>query len=200
MSTNGATVAGGNSLELPPFSLEVQSLDLGPGIKAVGLELIGTENREPVTGPKAAEIWTAVVLALAAGETYSLDFFSHIVRVAEFCIAHHIGIRPAAGRCLVLHEPNAQQMRELFERFEAESFGVRVGALIRQPDTGLEADLSKRGLDAYRDAYGRYTFCGILEAEDGWFTLLSDTLWSSEAIRRIRPALLLFDVYLARPQ
>jgi hypothetical protein len=200
MSTNGATVTGGGSLELPPFSMEVQSLDLGPDVKSVGFELIGTENREPVTGPQAAEIWTAVVLALAAGEAYTIDFFSHIVRVADFCIAHHIGFRPASGRCLVLHEPKAEQLRELFARFEAESFGVRVGALLRQPDAALEDDLSKRGLEAYRDAYARYTFCGILEAYDGWFTVLSETLWSSEAIRRIRPALQPFDVYLARPQ
>jgi hypothetical protein len=199
MSTNGATV-GGSALELPPFSLEIQSLDLGPGIKSVGLELIGTENREPVTGSHAAEIWTAVALALAAGETYAVDFFSHIARVADFCIAHHIGFRPATGRCLVLQEPNAQQMRELFERFEPESFGFRVGAIVKQPDADLEAHLSKRGLDAYREAYDRYTLCGILEAKDGWFTLLSDTLWSSEVIRRVRPALLPFDVYLARPQ
>jgi hypothetical protein len=199
MSTNGAALGGG-ALELPPFSLEIQSLDLGPGIKSVGLELIGTENREPVTGRPAAEIWSAVALALAAGEAYAVDFFSHIVRVADFCTAHHIGFRPAAGRCLVLQEPNAQQMRELFERFEPESFGFRVGAIVKQPDAALEANLSKRGLDAYRQAYDRYTFCGILEAKDGWFTLLSDTLWSSEVMRRVRPALLPFGVYLARPQ
>ena len=197
MSTNGATITGGNSMELPPFSLEVQALDIGPGIKSVGLELNGTENREPVNGPQAAEIWTAVVLA---GETYTIDFFSHIVRVTEFCIAHHISFRPAGGRSLVLHEPNAEHLRELFERFEAESFGIRAGATARQPDTALEADLSRRGLDAYQLAYGRYTFCGILEVGDGWLTILSDTMWSSEAIRRVRPALLPFDVYLARPQ
>ena len=100
MSTNGATVpGGGKSLELPPFSLDVQALDLGPGIKAVGLELVETENREPVRGPKAAEIWSAAMLALMAGEMYVLDFFSHVERVAEFCDTHKISFRKAAGRC-----------------------------------------------------------------------------------------------------
>ena len=61
MSTNGATIPGESSqLELPPFSLDVQAMDLGPGIKAVGLELVETENREPVRGPQAAAIWLDV--------------------------------------------------------------------------------------------------------------------------------------------
>ena len=201
MSTNGATVTGGGSaLELPPFSLDVQALDLGPGIKAVGLELVETENREPVRGPRAAEIWSAVVPALVAGEMYVLDFFSHVERVAEFCGTHRIAFREATGRCLVVPEPSPEQLRELFERFEKETFGMRAGAAAKTPDAALEGELSKRGLDAYQDAYGRYGFCAICEPEDGWFTVLSETLWSSEVIRRVRPVLQPFDVYIARPQ
>ena len=201
MSTNGAAVTGGGSaLELPPFSLDVQALDLGPGVKAVGLELVETENREPVRGPKAAEIWSAVVPALVAGEMFVLDFFSHVERVAEFCGTHKILFREAAGRCLVVPEPSVEQLRELFERFEKETFGMRSGAAAKTPDAALEGELSKRGLDAYQDAYARYAFCAICEPENGWFTMLSETLWSSEVIRRIRPALQSFDVYIARPQ
>src|SRR5271167_1336476 len=201
MSTNGATVpGGGKALELPPFSLDVQALDLGPGIKAVGLELMETENREPVRGLKAAEIWSAAVPALVGGEMYVLDFFSHVERVAEFCSAHKISFREAAGRCLVVPEPSVEQLRELLERFEKETFGMRSGAAAKTPDAALEGELSKRGLDAYQDAYARYAFCAICEPENGWFTMLSETLWSSEVIRRIRPALQSFDVYIARPQ
>jgi hypothetical protein len=54
-------------------------------------------------------------------------------------------------------------------------------------------------LDAYQAAYERYTFCAVCEPEDGWVTLLSKTLWPSEVIRRVRPAVQRFDVYLARP-
>jgi hypothetical protein len=60
--------------------------------------------------------------------------------------------------------------------------------------------LSHRGLDAYQAAYPRYTFCAVCEPQDGWVTLLSEQLWASEVIRRARPALEPFDVYLSRPQ
>ena len=201
MSANGAAVPGGGSaMELPPFSLDVQALDLGPGVKAVGLELVETENREPVRGLQAAEIWSAVVPALTAGELYVLDFFSHVERVAEFCKLHEIAYREAAGRCLVAPEPSQEQLRELFERFEKETFGMRAGAAAKLPDVPLETELSRRGLDAYQTTYARYAFCAVCEPEDGWFTLLSETLSSGEVIRRVQPALQPFDVYIARPQ
>ena len=201
MSTNGATIGGSSSpLELPPFSLDVQAMDLGPGVKAVGLELVETENREPVRGTQAAEIWSAVVPALTADEPYVLDFFSHVDRVIEFCETHEIKYREGAGRCVVVTEPNQERLRELFERFEKETFGMRAGVAAKTPDAALEGELSKRGLDAYQEAYARYTFCAVCEVEDGWFTMLSETLWSSEVIRRVRPALQPFDVYIARPQ
>jgi len=91
-------------------------------------------------------------------------------------------------------------LRLVFERFEKETFGVRAGAKAQQEDAVLENELSHRGLDAYQAAYSRYTFCAVCEPEDGWVTLLSDKLWPSEVMRRVRPALQPFDVYLARPQ
>jgi hypothetical protein len=189
-----------NALDLPPFSLDVETLDLGPGVKAVGLELVETENREPVRGKQAAEIWSALFPALAGGEFYVVDFFSHIDRVREFCKARKIEFREAGGRCVVLPQPRQAQLLQLFERFEGETFGMRAGAAAENPDGTLEGDLSKRGVDAYQSAYERYAFCAICEPEDGWVTLLSVTLWASEAIRRIRPAVQPFDIYIARPQ
>jgi hypothetical protein len=196
----GAPGAAPGALELPPFSLDVETLDLGPGVKAVGLELIETENREPVRGKKAAEIWAAVFPALALGEFYVVDFFSHIDRVQEFCKARKIEYREAGGRCVVLPQPRHGQLFQLFERFEAETFGIRTGAAAETPDVALEGDLSKRGVDAYQSAYERYVFCAVCEPEDGWVTLLSGTLWASEVIRRVRPAVQPFDIYIARPQ
>ena len=38
MNTTGNAAPGSGALELPPFSLDVQALDLGGGVKAVGLE------------------------------------------------------------------------------------------------------------------------------------------------------------------
>jgi len=188
------------SLDLPPFSLDVETLDLGPGVKAVGLELVETENRVPVRGKPAAEIWSALFPALAGDEFYVVDFFSHIDRVREFCKARKIEFREAGGRCVVLPQPRQAQLFQLFERFEGETFGMRAGAAAENPDSALEGDLSKRGVDAYQLAYKRYAFCAVCEPEDGWVTLLSATLWASEAIRRIRPAVQPFDIYIARPQ
>jgi hypothetical protein len=199
MNTQGTAAPGSGALELPPFSLDVQALDLGGNVKAVGLELVETENREPVRGQDAAKIWSAVFPSLAGNESYAVDFFSHIERVWEFCKVREIALRDAAERCVVLPQPNQEQLRQIFERFEAETFGFRSGALAQSADAALEGDLSKRGLDAYQSAYSRYSFCAICEPEDGWVTLLSETFWTSEIIRRVRPAVQPFDIYIARP-
>jgi hypothetical protein len=188
------------ALDLPPFSLDVETLDLGPGIKAVGLELIETQNREPVRGKPAAEIWSALFPALAGDESCVVDFFSHIERVQEFCKVRKIDFRKAGARCLVVPKPRQAQLFQLFERFEAETFGIRAGSATESADAALEGDLSKRGVDAYQSAYERYLFCAVCEPEDAWVTLLSSTLWASEVIRRARPAVQPFDIYIARPQ
>jgi hypothetical protein len=200
MSATGGAPLGSGALDLPPFSLDVETLDLGAGVQAVGLELLGTESREPVRGKEAAAIWAATFPALAAKECYVLDFFSHVDRVREFCKMYEIHYRDAAERCVVLRQPTETQLEQIFERFEGETFGVRAGTGIEEPDVALEKELSRRGLDAYQAAYERYTFCAVCEPEDGWATLLSKTLWPSEVIRRVRPALQRFDVYIARPQ
>ena len=200
MNAAGNAPLGGDPLELPPFSLNVEALDLGADTTAVGLELLGTENREPVKGKEAAAIWAAVFPALAADEVFVLDFFSHVDRVRDFCNLNEIHFREAAERCVVLRQPSETQLEELFSRFERETFGVRAGAAAEVPDAALEKELSRRGLDAYQPAYDRYTFCAVCAPEDGWVTLLSKTVWPTEVIRRLRPAVQRFDVYLARPQ
>jgi hypothetical protein len=186
-------------MELPPFSLDVQALDLGNDVKAVGLELVETENREPVQGKEAAEIWSEIFPALAGGEPYGLDFFSQLDRVREFCKVHRFEWREAAERCVVIPGPNAEELREIFGRFEGETFGFRAGNMTRAADAALEGELSKRGLDAYQAVYARYTLCAVCEPADGWVTLLSETLWPSEIIRRLRPVVQRFDVHIARP-
>src|SRR5215467_12147018 len=188
-----------SELDLPPYSLDVETLDLGPGVKAIGMELVETENRGPLRGPEAVAIWSAVLPVLVAQEPFAVDFFSHLDRVRDFCNSRKIPFREATGRCIVVPQPGESQLRELLERFEGETFGLRAGSNAQQPDPELEGDLSKRGLDAYQSAYTRYTFCVVCELEDSWLTILSETLWPSEAVRRVRPALQPFDVYIARP-
>lgn len=194
-------MAGEEALpDLPLYSLDVQALDLGPGIKAIGLELIETESREPLLGPEAASIWAGALLALAGAEPFVFDFFSHLNRVRDFCIAHEIAFRETASRCLVIPQPSLEVVRQLFSRFESETFGQRAGPTAQNPDILLEGELSHSGLDAYQPAYSRYFFCAICEPSDGWVTVLSESLWPSELIRRVRPTLQPFDVYIARPQ
>jgi len=199
MSTPDVPAMGSGGLELPPFSLDVQALDLGNEVKAVGLELVETENREPVRGVEGAEIWSEVFPALAGKDPYAVDFFSHIDRVREFCKTRKIAWREAAERCIVIPSPSGQQLRQLFERFEGETFGIRAGSATQAADEALEGDLSGRGLDAYQQAYTRFLFCAVCEPEDGWATVLSEALWPSEMIRRLRPAVQRFDVHIARP-
>lgn len=186
--------------ELPLYTLDVQAMDLGTQTKAVGMELLETESREPVRGKESALIWGTALPALAAKEQLVVDFFSHLERVREFCKLQELAYREAANRCLVITPGSTEGMTKLFERFEKETFGIRVGAAAEREDPALETELSRHGLDAYQDAYTRYTFCAVCEPEDGWVTLLSEKLWASEVIRRVRPALLSQDVYLVRPQ
>lgn len=190
---------GSGALALPPYSLDVQAMDLGNEVKAVGLELVETENREPVRGKEAAEIWSEILPALAGKEALAVDFFSHLDRVRDFCKTRKIEWREAAERCLVISSPSIEELRQLLERFEGETFGIRAGSAAQSADAALEGGLSKQGLDAYQQAYERYTFCAICEPEDGWITVLSQTLWPSEIIRRVRPAVQKFDVHIARP-
>ena len=189
-----------NLPDLPPYSLDVQAMDLGSDTKAVGLELIETESREPLRGEEAASIWAAMFSALAGDEAWVLDFFSHLDRVREYCKLHEVEFREAANRCLVLRQPADEKLRGLVARFAGETFGLRCGAAVKEGDAVVESELSHRGLDAYQDAYTRYAFCAICEPDDGWVTLLSESLWPSEIIRRARPALQPFDVHIARPQ
>lgn len=195
---NGSA-SGGDSLDLPAFSLDVQALDLGTEVKAVGLELLETESREPVRGKEAAEFWAATFPLLANGEPFVLDFFSHLDRVREFCANHNIAFQEAASRSLVVSQPSQQQLHQLFERFAAETFGLRAGERTREYDGALAGELSGHGVDGYQGAYKHYSFCAVCELDDGWVTVLSERLWPSEVVRRLRPAAQSFDVHIARP-
>jgi hypothetical protein len=198
MNGPGNGAAAKDALDLPAFSLDVEELDLGADVKAVSLEILETESREPVRGQQATNFWAAVFPLLTADEPFALDFFSHLDRVRDFCAARQIAFQEAGARCIVIPQPAQDQLQQLFERFEAETFGFRAGARVRAEDAPLTNELSRRGLDAYQAAYQSYSFCAVCEFEDGWVTLLSQTIWPSEVIRRVRPAANTFDVYIAR--
>lgn len=170
------------------YLLEVEPLDMGEDVKAIGLELIQPENREPVRGADAAEIWSRVLAALSATEAWALDFFSHLERVREYCGKHNIAFRET-GKCVVIGAPDGDGLPTLLERFEGETFGVRSGGPLLAVDKELEGNLARRGVDAYHETYPNYFFCGVCDFENGFLTLLTKRIWASEVIRRVTPVL-----------
>lgn len=172
------------------YLLEIEPLDLGQDVRAMGVELTeADENREPIRGADAARIWSRVLRAVAGDETWSLDFFSHIDLIRDYCERHKIDFREATKRSLVIPGPALEILEPLIDRFQKETFGARAGELLAQGDANLEGELARRGADAYHTAFGNYFFCAICSFDDGSLVLLSQKLWASEVIRRIRPAL-----------
>ena len=172
------------------YLLDIERLDLGPDMKAVGLDLVeNDENREPARGEEAARIWSRVLAATAGAEPWALDFFSHIERVREYCDRHEIGYRETTSRSVVVPAPEAALLEALIDRFQSETFGARAGTAVSQGAPDLERDLARRGVDAYQRAFPNYFFCAICGFEDGSLVLLSEKLWASEVIRRVRPTL-----------
>lgn len=180
------------------YLLDIEPLDLGPDVRAVGLELVeADENREPVRGTDAARIWARTLAAVAASEAWALDFFSHLDRVRDFCERHQIPFREASQRSIVIPAPAIPVIESLFDRFLAETFGARAGGRVVSGDPALEGELARRGVDAYHSAFPSYFFCAVCSFEDGSLVLLSQKLWASEVIRRVRPALRdLSDIHL----
>ena len=172
------------------YLLNIEPLDLGTDVKAVGLDLVeADENREPVRGAEAARVWSRILPAIAGEKAWALDFFSHLDRVRDFCERHQIAFREVSQRSLVVPAPESAALESLIGRFQNETFGVRAGGPVNGDaggDPALEGELARRGVDAYHAAFPRYFFCAICGFEDGSLVLLSEKLWACEVIRRVR--------------
>jgi hypothetical protein len=185
----------------PLYVMEVEPLDLGADVKAVGLDLVEIESREPVHGADAAKLWAATLAALPATEPWGFDFFSHLDRVREYCRSNGIRFEEkSSGRTLVIPSPSKDALVTLVERFAGETFGIRAGAQFAAGDPALEGELAKRGVDAYHNTFKNYLFCAVCDFENGFLTLLTEKLWTSEVLRRIKPATADMPVEVARPQ
>lgn len=171
------------------IALEVEPLDLGQDVRAVGLDLIDDVDREPLRGKDAARVWSLALPAIAGKEPWVLDFFSHLDRVREFLEPRKLEYREASKRSIVISALSADVLQDLLERFETETFGMRAGSRLDSPDSVVENELARHGVDAYHTSYTEYFFCGVCNFEDGSLVILSSSLWASEIARRIRPAL-----------
>jgi hypothetical protein len=169
--------------------LEIEPLDLGQDVRAVGLDLVEGTDREPVRGEDAARVWSLALPAIAGKEPWVLDFFSHLERVREFCQTRNLEYREASKRSIVIPALQPDTLRDLFQRFETEAFGMRAGSRLGTPDPAVENELARHGVDAYHAAYPNYFFCGVCNFEDGSAVVLSGNLWASEIARRVRPIL-----------
>ncbi len=73
--------------------LDVEPLDLGPDVRAVGLELTeADENREPVRGIDAARVWSRVLRATAANEIWALDFSAILIACVNIATSIKLNI------------------------------------------------------------------------------------------------------------
>jgi hypothetical protein len=180
--------------------LDVEPLDLGEDVRAVGLELTeADENREPARGPEAARVWSRILPGTAGNEVWAFDFFSHLERVRDYCQRHNISFREATQRSLVVSAPGPAELEFFLDRFQSETFGARAGGSVATGDLDLEGELARKGVDAYHKAFANYFFCAVCNFEDGSLVLLSKKLWASEVIRRVRPALEGLDVEIRLP-
>ena len=186
-------------LPAPVGRLEIESLDLGIDVRAVGFELIDPETREPLDGAQATHAWVAVLMALAGEKPWTLDFFAHVERVREFCRLRSIPSREPNAHVVIVDAPSAETLYAIFERFAGETFGVRAGGPLPSIDAALEGSLAERGVDAYHATFANYFFCGVCDFENGFFTLLSQQLWATEVVRRARAALAQSSVEVVRP-
>jgi len=182
------------------YVLEVEPLDLGADVKAVGLDLVEIETREPARGGEAARLWAAALGALAGNEPWALDFFSHLERARDYCSVHGIHCEEKeSGHVLVIPAPQVEELAGLFERFAGETFGARAGALAAG-DPAIEGEFARRGVDAYHTTFRNYLFCAVCDFENGFLTLLPEKLWTSEVLRRIKPATASLPVEVSRPE
>ena len=183
-----------------PCRMEVESLDLGADARAVGLELLDPQTREPIEGIDAARIWSGTLAALAGEEVLTLDFFAHLERVRDFCGQRAIAFREPNPRVVLIAQPSPTDLAALCERFANETFGVRAGGAAVSGDAAVEAALAQRGVDAYHAEFARYLFCAVCDFQNGFLTVLSERLWASEVIRRTRAALGGLQVEVDRPR
>ncbi len=183
------------------YVMEIEPIDLGADVKSVSFDLMEVESREPARGSDAARIWAATLAALPGGEPWTLDFFAHLDRVRQYCVLNNVAFEEkSSGHTLLVPSPSRETLEGLVERFAVETFGARGGSLVAAGDETVEGELARVGVDAYHPLFRNYIFCAVCDFENGFLTLLTEKLWTSEVLRRVKPAVAGLPVEVARPQ
>src|ERR1700721_4145489 len=100
------------------YLLEIEPLDLGEDVRAMGVELTeADENREPIRGADAARIWSRVLRAVAGDERWPLVFFTHLDPLRDYCQRDQINFRDASNRSTVIPAQDAEKLEALTDRF-----------------------------------------------------------------------------------
>ena len=177
------------------YLLDVEPLDLGPDVRAVGLELVeADENREPVRGQDAARIWSRVLPRHCADEALGPRFLQPSRPRARLLQNHDIDFREAGQRFDRDSCARTRSLESLLDRFQNETFGARAGALVTNRRSRARRRTGAAGRRRLPQSFPELFFLRHCGFEDGSLVLLSEKLWASEVIRRVRPALEGLDV------
>jgi len=132
----------------------VETLDLGPGVKAIGMELIETESREPVRGKDAIAIWAGVFPALVAQSVVSISSATSSASVISAPVTNRFREAGAAASSCRNQATSSPRIDRAVRRRNLR-IAHRQAVLIA--DTQLES-ASPTGLDAYQAAYTAILF------------------------------------------
>jgi len=150
---------------LPPFSLDVQALDLGDGVKAVGLELGKPKIANRCAAKESREIWSAVFLPWWRRTVPGGFFQPHRSLAGVLQSAWNCTARSGGRRCVCCHS----RVRSCCAKFSNASKEKPLASGLagrRRSRYALEATYPSAA-GCYQSAYARYTLCAICEPEDG---------------------------------
>ena len=173
------------------YLLEIEPLDLGADVRAVGLELVeADENREPVRGttPRAS----GAAFCVPSPATSHGRSISSAISIACAIIATvtKLPFAKRASARIVVPAPEAAALEALLDRFQKETFGARAGRLLVDAgDPALEGELRAAAWTLITRLFATIFSAPFAHFEDGSLVLLSEKLWASEVIRRVRPVL-----------
>jgi len=170
-----------------PYSLTWKTLDLGPGVKAIGMELIETRAAKPVRGKDAIAILGRRSHCPRPHKRRLFSIFSGHPDASVISAQGTTRFSRSGGPLHRRAAPSDEPSPRIDRAVRRETFGLRAGKGRSDRRYAIGERLSNAVLDAIRPPYTRYTFCVVCELDDGWLTILSEPLWPAKPFRRVRP-------------